>query len=140
MYILTLIFVGELHCNINAMVLRDSMFWIRYLESLFWLNSSFVHLVNIIYLTTSNVLVSILAYIRVPAVLLNSIAVVATAISMGFYSATLEPHLRIVSPILFLCYSNTILWTSIWFNEFIFVRLKQWCTYWVLSQTLKGIL
>ncbi|XP_054273005.1 MFS-type transporter SLC18B1-like isoform X2 [Macrosteles quadrilineatus] len=40
-------------------------------------------------------------FLKVPAILLNSAAVVATAISMGFYSATLEPHLRLfnLSPI-----------------------------------------
>ncbi|XP_067014314.2 MFS-type transporter SLC18B1 [Anabrus simplex] len=32
--------------------------------------------------------------LRVPAVLLDSFSIMATAISMGFYSATLEPHLR----------------------------------------------
>jgi len=40
-------------------------------------------------------------FLKVPAILLNSVAVVATAISMGFYSATLEPHIRLfnLSPI-----------------------------------------
>uniref|UniRef100_A0A1B6M1Z0 Major facilitator superfamily (MFS) profile domain-containing protein n=1 Tax=Graphocephala atropunctata TaxID=36148 RepID=A0A1B6M1Z0_9HEMI len=36
----------------------------------------------------------IMEFLCVPGVLLNSVAVVATAISMGYYSATLEPHLR----------------------------------------------
>ncbi|XP_046668972.1 MFS-type transporter SLC18B1-like [Homalodisca vitripennis] len=43
----------------------------------------------------------VLDFLKVPGVLLNSAAVVATTISMGYYSATLEPHLRVfkLSPI-----------------------------------------
>ncbi|XP_075235922.1 MFS-type transporter SLC18B1-like isoform X2 [Lycorma delicatula] len=37
---------------------------------------------------------SIFNILRVPAVLLNSVSCVATSISMGYYAATLEPHLR----------------------------------------------
>lgn len=48
---------------------------------------------------------SLLAFLRVPAVLLNSAAVVATAISMGYYSATLEPHLRMVGTTYFLLFA-----------------------------------
>lgn len=32
--------------------------------------------------------------LAVPGVLLDSLVTTATAVSMGFYSATLEPHLR----------------------------------------------
>lgn len=38
----------------------------------------------------------------VPTVLLNSIATVITATAMGYYSATLEPHIRGVSTYIFL--------------------------------------
>lgn len=34
---------------------------------------------------------------KVPTVLINSIATVITATAMGYYSATLEPHIRGVS-------------------------------------------
>lgn len=37
---------------------------------------------------------TIFSILKVPAVFLNSVSVVATSISMGYYAATLEPHLR----------------------------------------------
>lgn len=37
---------------------------------------------------------SLLKMLAVPGVLLDSLVTTATAVSMGFYSATLEPHLR----------------------------------------------
>lgn len=37
--------------------------------------------------------------ITVPTVLINSIATVISATAMGYYSATLEPHIRDVSKI-----------------------------------------
>jgi hypothetical protein len=42
----------------------------------------------------SPVTVKLLAMFKIPDVGLDSFCIAATAVSMGFYSATLEPHLR----------------------------------------------
>jgi hypothetical protein len=38
--------------------------------------------------------VKLLAMFKIPDVGLDSFCIAATAVSMGFYSVTLEPHLR----------------------------------------------
>ena len=50
------------------------------------------------------VTVKLMAMFRIPDVVLDSFCISATAISMGFYSATLEPHLRQVWTVRPLCF------------------------------------
>ena len=50
------------------------------------------------------VTVKLMAMFRIPDVVLDSFCISATAISMGFYSATLEPHLRQVMTVHALCF------------------------------------
>lgn len=57
-----------------------------------WTYLSFARLHN--YQILSFVTVKLLAMFKIPDVVLDSFCIAATAISLGFYSATLEPHLR----------------------------------------------
>lgn len=41
----------------------------------------------------------LLEIVKVPAVLLDSLSIASVSLCMGFYSATLEPHIRRVSNI-----------------------------------------
>lgn len=60
-----------------------------------------LYIFNIIMVINIDYIVSIAAKVThlmsVPTVLINSIATVITATAMGYYSATLEPHIRGVS-------------------------------------------
>jgi len=55
-------------------------------------------------LTKLLVTVKLMAMFRIPDIVLDSFCISATAISMGFYSATLEPHLRQVRMVRTLCF------------------------------------
>jgi len=69
---------------------------------------------------------------RVPTVLLNSVATVITATAMGYYSATLEPHIRGVSTYLFFITLNDCNIVSISIFKYFF----QVCTYYLHNNKL----